>query len=47
MIFKINDTVYTQPLMLTISYAMWATLMKNTNINSCLGAGHSLENTQL
>ena len=40
--FKINDTVYTQPLMLTISYAMWATLIKNTNINSCLGAGHSL-----
>ena len=25
---KINDTIYTQPLMLTISYAMWDTLIK-------------------
>ena len=24
---KINDTIYTQPLMLTISYAMWDTLI--------------------
>ena len=39
---KINDTIYTQPLMLTISYAMWDTLIKNTDIDSCLAAGHSL-----
>ena len=29
---KINDTIYTQPLMLTISYAMWDTLIKKTSI---------------
>ncbi len=39
---KINDTIYTQPLMLTVSYAMWDTLIKNTDINPYLGAGHSL-----
>ena len=39
---KINDTIYTQPLMLTISYAMWDTLVKKTNIKANLGAGHSL-----
>ena len=39
---KINDTIYTQPLMLAISYAMWDTLIKNTDINPYLGAGHSL-----
>ena len=35
---KINDTIYTQPLMLAISYAMWDTLIKNTDINPYLGA---------
>ena len=39
---KINDTIYTQPLMLTISYAMWDTLMKKTSIKAHIGAGHSL-----
>ena len=39
---KINDTIYTQPLMLTISYAMWDTLIKETSIKANVGAGHSL-----
>jgi [acyl-carrier-protein] S-malonyltransferase len=39
---KINDTIYTQPLMLTISYAMWVTLIKKTSIKANIGAGHSL-----
>ena len=39
---KINDTIFTQPLMLTISYAMWDTLIKETNIRAHIGAGHSL-----
>ena len=39
---KINDTIYTQPLMLTISYAMWDTLIKKTSIKATVGAGHSL-----
>ena len=39
---KINDTIYTQPLMLTVSYAMWDTLIKKTNIQANVGAGHSL-----
>ena len=39
---KINDTIFTQPLMLTISYAMWDTLIKETNIRVHIGAGHSL-----
>ena len=39
---KINDTIYTQPLMLTISYAMWDTLIKKTSIKPNVGAGHSL-----
>ena len=39
---KINDTIYTQPLMLTISYAMWDTLIKKTSIKANIGAGHSL-----
>ena len=39
---KINDTIYTQPLMLTISYAMWDTLIKKTSIKANVGAGHSL-----
>ena len=39
---KINDTIYTQPLLLTISYAMWDTLIKKTSIKAHIGAGHSL-----
>ena len=39
---KINDTIYTQPLLLTISYAMWDTLIKKTSIKVHIGAGHSL-----
>jgi [acyl-carrier-protein] S-malonyltransferase len=39
---KVNDTIYTQPLMLTISYAMWDTLIKKTSIKANIGAGHSL-----
>ena len=39
---KINDTIYTQPLMLTISYAMWDTLIKKTSIKANVAAGHSL-----
>ena len=39
---KINDTIYTQPLMLTISYAMWDTLINKTSIKANVGAGHSL-----
>ena len=39
---KVNDTIYTQPLMLTISYAMWDTLIKKTSIKANVGAGHSL-----
>ena len=39
---KINDTIYTQPLMLIISYAMWDTLIKKTSIKANVGAGHSL-----
>ena len=39
---KINDTIYTQPLMLTISYAMWDTLINKTSIKASVGAGHSL-----
>ena len=39
---KINDTIFTQPLMLTISYAMWDTLIKETNIRVHIVAGHSL-----
>ena len=39
---KINDTIYTQPLMLTISYAIWDTLIKKTSIKANVGAGHSL-----
>ena len=31
---KINDTIYTQPLMLTISYAMWDTLIKEDKYKS-------------
>ena len=39
---KINDTIYTQPLMLTISYAMWNTLIEKISIKANVGAGHSL-----
>ena len=39
---KINDTIYTQPLMLTVSYAMWDMLIKKTGIRANIGAGHSL-----
>jgi len=39
---KINDTIYTQPLMLTISYAIWDTLIKMSGIKANVGAGHSL-----
>ena len=39
---KINVTIYTQPLMLIISYAMWDTLIKRTSVKASVGAGHSL-----
>ena len=39
---KIDETIYTQPLMLTISCAMWDTLIKKTGIKANIGAGHSL-----
>ena len=39
---KINDTIYTQPLMLIISYAMWDTLINKASIEVNIGAGHSL-----
>ena len=39
---KINDTIYTQPLMLIISYAMWDILIKKTSMKAYIGAGHSL-----
>lgn len=39
---KINNTIYTQPLMLAVSYAMWKTLINEVNLKISLGAGHSL-----
>ena len=39
---KINNTLYTQPLMLAVSYAIWKTLLNKVSLNIALGAGHSL-----
>ena len=39
---KINNTLYTQPLMLAVSYAIWKTLINKVTLNVSLGAGHSL-----
>jgi [acyl-carrier-protein] S-malonyltransferase len=39
---KINHTIYTQPLVLSVSYAMWKTLSNEIDLNVSIGAGHSL-----
>ena len=39
---KINNTIYTQPVMLATSYAMWILMKKYLNLKICIGAGHSL-----
>ena len=39
---KINNTLYTQPLVLAVSYAIWKTLINKVILNVSLGAGHSL-----
>ena len=39
---KINNTIYTQPIMLATSYAMWVLMKKYLNLKICIGAGHSL-----
>jgi [acyl-carrier-protein] S-malonyltransferase len=39
---KLNNTIYTQPIILTVSYAIWKTLLDETNFSVTLGAGHSL-----
>ena len=39
---KINNTIYTQPVMLATSYAMWVLMKKYLNLKICIGAGHSL-----
>ena len=39
---KINNTIYTQPLVLSVSYAMWKTLSNEIDLNVSIGAGHSL-----
>lgn len=39
---KINNTLYTQPLMLAVSYAIWKTLCENIKLNISMCAGHSL-----
>ena len=39
---KINNTLYTQPLVLTVSYAIWKTLSSNVDLDISMGAGHSL-----
>ena len=39
---KINNTLYTQPLVLAVSYAIWKTLINKVTLNVSLGAGHSL-----
>ena len=39
---KINNTIYTQPLVLSVSYAMWKTLSNEIDLDVSIGAGHSL-----
>ncbi len=39
---KINNTLYTQPLVLTVSYAIWKTISTSLNLDISMGAGHSL-----
>ena len=39
---KINNTIYTQPVMLATSYAMWVLMKKYLNLKIYIGAGHSL-----
>ena len=39
---KINNTLYTQPLVLAVSYAIWKTLSSSVDLNISMGAGHSL-----
>ena len=39
---KINNTLYTQPLVLTVSYAIWKTLSTSADLHISMGAGHSL-----
>lgn len=39
---KINNTIYTQPLVLSVSYAMWKTLSNEIDLDIPIGAGHSL-----
>ena len=39
---KINNTLYTQPLVLTVSYAIWKTLSSSVDLDISMGAGHSL-----
>ena len=39
---KINNTIYTQPVMLATSYAMWILMKKYLDLKICIGAGHSL-----
>ena len=39
---KINNTIYTQPVMLATSYAMSVLMKKYLNLKICIGAGHSL-----
>ena len=39
---KINNTIYTQPIVLSVSYAMWKTLSNEIDLDISLGAGHSL-----
>lgn len=39
---KLNNTIFTQPLILTVSYAIWNTLKSEQEVNILIGAGHSL-----
>ena len=39
---KINNKLYTQPLVLTVSYAIWKTLSSSVDLDISMGAGHSL-----
>ena len=39
---KINNTLYTQPLVLSVSYAIWKTLSSSVDLDISMGAGHSL-----
>ncbi len=39
---KLNNTLYTQPIMLCVSYAVWKLLISSINFKVDIGAGHSL-----